>query len=108
MKTTRYTMMKYTTVMKIFKLRIQIMSALLFFAFATVEAQTVIGPGEQPQITVDSKGLVRIVYGNNGKIFYATSTDKGESFSKPGLIAEVPEMHLGMTRGPQLSSSKDY
>lgn len=67
-----------------------------------------IGAGEQPQISIDTKGTFRVIYGNAGKIYYVSSNDKGNSFSNPIVIAEVNEMHLGMTRGPQLASSKDY
>jgi hypothetical protein len=79
------------------------------FLFApNAYGQIVLSPGEQPQITVDGKGLVRLVFGQKDKILYATSTDNGKTFSKPVVIAEVVKMHLGMTRGPQLASSKDY
>jgi hypothetical protein len=71
-------------------------------------AQTLLAAGEQPQITVDASGLVRLVYGEKDKIYYSTSNDKGLTFSKPVVIGQVPKMHLGMTRGPQLASSKDY
>src|SRR5258706_5369327 len=67
-----------------------------------------IGPGEQPQLSADAKGIIRLVYGREGKIFYSTSSDNATSFSKPTLVVEVNEMHLGMTRGPQLASSRDY
>ncbi len=71
-------------------------------------SQSTLASGEQPQITVDSKGLVRLVFGEKDKILYSTSSDKGKTFSAPVLIGEVKEMHLGMTRGPQLASSQDY
>ncbi len=83
----------------------------LLFAFLSVSnasAQTMLAPGEQPQIAVDSKGIIRLVFGQKDKILYATSTDKGKTFSKPVIVGEVAKMHLGMTRGPQLASSKDY
>ena len=70
--------------------------------------QSKVGMGEQPQITVDSRETVRLVYGHAGKIYFSTSTDKGRTFSEPNVIGEVNEMHLGMTRGPQLATSKDY
>ena len=70
--------------------------------------QSKVGIGEQPQITVDSKETVRLVYGHASKIYFSTSTDKGRTFSEPNMIGEVNEMHLGMTRGPQLATSKDY
>lgn len=75
---------------------------------STVSPVLEIGPGEQPQMSVDAKGIIRLVYGQGDKIFYSFSKDYGTSFSKPAVIAEVDEMHLGMTRGPQLASSKDY
>jgi len=82
--------------------------AFLLSTFGFAKAQRILASGEQPQITIDSKDLIRIIYGDKGKIFYATSNNKGETFSKPVLVAEVAEMHLGMSRGPQLASSKDY
>src|SRR5882757_5736212 len=68
----------------------------------------VIAPGEQPQISADNKGVIRVVYGLHDKIFCSTSEDQGISFSKPVLVAQVPDMHLGMSRGPQLASSGNY
>lgn len=59
-------------------------------------------------MTVDSKGKIRLVYGENDKIFFSSSTDNGLTFSTPQLVAQVNEMHLGMTRGPQLATSADY
>ena len=67
-----------------------------------------IGEGNQPQLAVDAHGIIRLVYGYENKIFYAMSNDNGTSFTKPVVMAEVNEMHLGMGRGPQLTSSKDY
>jgi len=73
-----------------------------------LQAQTILAAGEQPQITVDSNGFVRLVFGDKDKIYFSVSNDQGKTFSKPSLIGQVSEMHLGMTRGPQLASSKDY
>ncbi|MGF7079078.1 hypothetical protein [Mucilaginibacter sp. UYCu711] len=67
-----------------------------------------IGQGQQPQVSVDNKGTIRVVFGSGDQIFCATSTDHGVSFGKPVLVANVPDMHLGMSRGPQLASSKNY
>ena len=71
-------------------------------------AQTKLASGEQPQITVDTKGMVRLVYGDKDNIYFSTSTDKGKTFDSPALVGQVTDMHLGMTRGPQLATSKDY
>lgn len=85
--------------------------AILLFSFTFahhVNAQTVLATGEQPQITLDDNGLVRLVFGLDDKILYATSVDNGKTFSQPIIIGKVEKMHLGMTRGPQLASSRDY
>lgn len=71
-------------------------------------SQSTLASGEQPQIAVDNEGLVRLVFGKNDNIFYSASKDGGNTFSSPLLVGEVKEMHLGMTRGPQLATSKDY
>lgn len=73
-----------------------------------VLSQSNLGTGEQPQMTVDAKETVRLVYGQAGKIYFSTSSDNGKTFSAPKVVAEVNDMHLGMTRGPQLTTSKDY
>lgn len=71
-------------------------------------SQTTLAPGEQPQMTQDVSGTIRVVYGEKDKIFFSVSNDNGKTFSAPQLVAQVAEMHLGMTRGPQLATSKDY
>ncbi|WP_167667835.1 hypothetical protein [Mucilaginibacter gossypiicola] len=67
-----------------------------------------LGKGQQPQVSVDNAGTVRIVFGSDDQVFCATSKDHGRTFSKPVLVAKVPGMHLGMSRGPQLTSSARY
>lgn len=71
-------------------------------------SQTILAPGEQPQMSIDSEGIIRVVYGQGDKIFYVHSKNNGSTFSKPAIIAELKGMHLGMTRGPQIASSKDF
>lgn len=73
-----------------------------------VVTNNIIAAGSQPQITADSKGIVRVVFGRQDEIYCATSIDNGGTFTKPVLVARVPEMHLGMSRGPQLASSINY
>jgi len=67
-----------------------------------------ISEGQQPQISVDNRGVVRVIYGLRDEIFCATSIDEGTTFTTPVLVAKVPEMHLGMSRGPQIASSDRY
>ena len=66
-----------------------------------------IGAGEQPQISLDTKGTIRVVFGQKDKIFCARSGDGGVTFTKPVLVAAVQGMHLGMSRGPQIASSRN-
>ncbi len=67
-----------------------------------------IGDGEQPQISADTKGNISLVFGQEDKIYWSTSGDNGGTFSKPALIGQVPQMHLGMARGPQIACSANY
>jgi len=80
---------------------------LLATASPAVEPGT-ISAGQQPQVAVDNGGIVRIVFGQKDKIFCATSINGGLKFSQPVLVAVVPKMHLGMSRGPQIASSANY
>lgn len=80
----------------------------LFVLSITAHSQIQIAEGEQPQVTNDGSGVIRLVYGNGDQIFYTSSSDNGETFSQPALVGQVKEMHLGMTRGPQLASSRDF
>ena len=64
--------------------------------------------GLQPDITISRNGQVQVVYGVEDKIFYSFSTDEGLTFSFPELIAQLPGLHLGMTRGPRIASTDNY
>ena len=71
-------------------------------------SDAILSAGLQPQISLDNSENVRIVYGRTDSIFCLTSTNKGETFSKPIFVGRINGMHLGMTRGPQLASSARY
>jgi hypothetical protein len=92
----------------------KIFSHLILLLFIALNHSSVMGQGgiiadgAQPQITFDQTGTVRVVYGNADKIYCATSLDNGVTFSKVKLVGEVKEMHLGMFRGPQVASSRNY
>jgi len=96
-----------TTKMK-FRRSVAIVVLALSVIWMSGYAQTTIASGDQPQVTVDKNGVIRIVYGEGDRIYYSFSTDNGKAFSQPGLVGEIEGMHLGMTRGPQLATSKDY
>src|SRR4051812_1842894 len=65
-------------------------------------------PGQQPNIAVDAKGVIRVVYGEDNAIYCVTSANMGSSFSAPVKVAELSGMHLGNSRGPQIASSRNY
>lgn len=73
----------------------------------SIFSQTIVTQGEQPQMSVDTQGVVRLVYGQQDKVFYVESKNSGKTFSKPTVLAQVPGMHLGMGRGPQIATSRD-
>jgi hypothetical protein len=64
--------------------------------------------GKQPAVAVDRNNTIKIVFGRAEEIFYAASTDAGKSFSSPVRVARQPKLALGMTRGPQIITTKDY
>ena len=64
--------------------------------------------GQQPNLSLDTKGIIRLVYGSGDKIYCMTSSNNGTSFSSAVLVAELSGMHLGHTRGPQIASSKNF
>ncbi|HXI01455.1 MAG TPA: hypothetical protein VNI52_14395 [Sphingobacteriaceae bacterium] len=64
--------------------------------------------GQQPNIGVDTKGIIRLVYGDKEKIYCITSANNGKTFSSAMLVGELKGMHLGHSRGPQIASSKNY
>ncbi|MHC2992688.1 hypothetical protein OB13_14220 [Pontibacter sp. HJ8] len=41
-------------------------------------------------------------------LYCATSTDQGQTFSEPVLIAQLKGLYLGMSMGPQIASSANY
>jgi hypothetical protein len=64
--------------------------------------------GQQPNVAIDTKGVVRMVYGDGESIYCQTSTNNGLTFSKPVLVGQLTGMHLGHSRGPQIASSANY
>lgn len=74
----------------------------------TDQNKHIIATGQQPQLTIDNDGIIRVVYGQEDTIFCATSTDNGQTFGEIQVVGTVKNMHLGMTRGPQVATSKNY
>ena len=63
-----------------------------------------IGTGIHPAVATDPAGVVHVVYGRGGVIFYTTSRD-GETYSEPVRVDSVPGLHLGASRGPQIAAT---
>ena len=82
-----------------------ILRAIIAVLAATNAGRSPVMPGSSPQLAVDTRGTVRMIYGRSDTIFAVTSSDQGKTFAKPVTIGVVPDMHLGNTRGPVLASS---
>lgn len=64
--------------------------------------------GKQPAIAVDRNNTVKVAFGQGVEIFYTSSLAEGQSFAKPQRVGAQPKLALGMTRGPQITTTRDY
>lgn len=62
---------------------------------------------QQPQIAIDDKGNIHVVYGIDNKVCYQHSLDGGKTFSKAVELSFVRAMSLGMRRGPRIAVGSD-
>ncbi len=60
----------------------------------------------QPQAVVGADGAIHIVFGTGDAVCYCRSDDHGQSYSKPAQVFHVPNMSLGMRRGPRIAVSE--
>ena len=58
---------------------------------------------QQPQVAIDAKGAIHVVYGVHDTVSYCRSDDGGKSFAHPIDLPAVHNMSLGMRRGPRLA-----
>lgn len=58
-----------------------------------------------PNLTRDKAGNLHLVYGIGDSIMYAYSSDKGNSFSTPTLIAVLPKLFSFATHGAQIATT---
>jgi len=78
-------------------------------AAPAVIAMRVPNGGIQPQLAIDSKGALHLIYFKNdagrGDIFYISSTDGGSTFSEPIRVNSQPASAIaaGTVRGPQIA-----
>ena len=59
-------------------------------------------PNRQPALS-SAPGYTALVFGSGTSVWYARSTDGGQSFSSPQQIADVPALMLGRHRGPRVA-----
>ena len=63
--------------------------------------------GKQPQLAGNGDDVMHLTFGSGNRIFYARSTDGGESFQRPTQIGSTGHLSLGMRRGPRVALSGD-
>jgi hypothetical protein len=68
------------------------------------ESDVVIAIGQMPNIVKDRYNNIHLVYGSGDSIIYASSKD-GKSFTRPSLIARLPNMFASAMRGPQVAAT---
>ncbi len=61
---------------------------------------------KQPQVAVGLDGSVHLVYGIGDTVQYARSSDGGVTFEKSLTAFRVPNMSLGMRRGPRIVTTE--
>ncbi len=62
--------------------------------------------GLQPALFVGSDGTLDLVFGKGNAIYYSHSEDEGGTFSTPMLVDSLTGLHLGVSRGPRIASSR--
>src|SRR5262249_39351533 len=75
-----------------------------------VKAIRVPHDGEVPEVVLDAKGVLHLVYGGGapGNGYYVQSRDLGKSFTAPvQLNQRADTVTTGMERGPKLALGKD-
>lgn len=85
---------------------LHVLRHLLATVVATSGPTTLVRDGSSPQLSIDARGTVRMIFGRQDTIFAVTSSDQGGSFGKPLVVGLVPDLHLGNTRGPVIASSR--
>ncbi|PWT78506.1 MAG: hypothetical protein C5B59_01590 [Bacteroidetes bacterium] len=70
-------------------------------------ADSIIAPGEMPNITRDNANNIHLVYGKGDSLLYCYSADRGVTFSSPALISILPNLTAAHMRGPQIAATSD-
>lgn len=61
---------------------------------------------KQPQLAASGDKVV-VTFGSGAGVYFASSSDRGKTFSKPSLVGEVPKLALGRHRGPRIAIAVD-
>lgn len=72
-----------------------------------IKSEIIIGEGQMPNVTRDHNNNIHIVYGNGDSIWYAYSSKGSTDFSRPELVAVLPNVFTFATRGPQIAFTKN-
>jgi hypothetical protein len=56
----------------------------------------------QPQLAATAD-IVAVTFGADNSIYFASSRDRGQTFSTPVKVAEAPKLSLGRHRGPRIA-----
>ena len=94
---------------------VRLLPSLLFLLHALVSGYAVaeipiviasseVAPPKQPQATLSSDGTIHIVFGVGEDVVYCHSTDNGNTFSEPKVAFQIPNLLLGMRRGPRIAA----
>lgn len=86
-----------------------LLSVLLFVSGSRFpdEGRT-LAPGHLPVVVADGSGGIHLAFGNDSTIFYAFSADGGQTFTVPAVVAVLPNLVAGATRGPQVATTAHY
>jgi hypothetical protein len=68
---------------------------------------SIITNGQMPNLTADKAGNLHLVFGQGDSIMYMQSANQGETFSKPFLVARLPELSAAAMRGPQIACTDE-
>ncbi len=92
-------------------MRLVFLTALLIFSAAAIasEPQSVFeGSGtdmpKQPQAFAGSDNAIHLTFGVRDQVYYARA-EQGQ-FNQPQIAAQVPNMSLGMRRGPRIAANQ--
>ena len=62
----------------------------------------------QPRLAATNEGRVYVAYGHGRDVFVARSDNGGENFAPSIKVANVPQLMLGMRRGPRLAAQGEH